>query len=385
MFARLPGWEKYAILKHKFQRFDGRHEKEAGQAVNEHIAVAMSGGVDSSAAAWLLKEQGHRLTGVTLTLQGEREESEDVRDAREVAKLLDFPHRVLDLSQVFCAQVMDRFVASYEAGETPNPCVDCNRRIKFGALLEHVRDMGCDALATGHYARTEYDAGSGRWLLKKALHPEKDQSYVLCTLTQAQLAASRFPLGGLSKPEIRAIAQEHGLVNARKKDSQDICFVPDGDYAAFIRRHSGRDYPPGDFLDMEGRVLGRHEGIIGYTIGQRRGLGVSSNQGRLYVQQVRPEDNTVILGDNASLFSTALTARDLNLIAVERLSRPTRMWAKVRYRQQEQPCVVEQTDENTILVTFDQPQRAVTPGQAVVLYDGDTVVGGATIQHRKDG
>lgn len=360
----------------------------------EQLAVAMSGGVDSSVAAWLLRERGDGLIGVTLKLfdsaeAGVNGESgccslDDVEDARAVALLLGIPHYVFNFSECFRAQVMDRFVRGYENGATPNPCIDCNRYLKFEALLRRARELQCQAVATGHYARVAYDAGSGRWLLKKAVHPEKDQSYVLYSLTQDQLAHSRFPLGALSKRSIREIALEHGFVNARKKESQDICFVPDGDYAGFIRRHTGRDYPPGPFVDTKGKVLGQHRGIIGYTVGQRRGLGVSSNQGRLYVKQVRTADNAVVLCHNEDLFGTTLTAGDLNLIAVERLDRPVRLHAKIRYRQQEQPCAVEQTGETTLRVTFDQPQRAITPGQAVVLYDGDTVVGGAVITGREE-
>ncbi len=360
----------------------------------ERIAVAMSGGVDSSAAAWLLKEQEHDLVGVTLKLfdngdAGIVGESsccslDDVEDARAVARQLGFPHYVFNFSQCFRTQVMDRFVAAYEAGRTPNPCIDCNRYIKFEALLQRAKELRRQTVATGHYARLELDAGSGRWLLKKAVHPEKDQSYVLYSLTQEQLSCSRFPLGGLSKGEIREIAREQGLINARKRESQDICFVPDGDYAAFIRRHTGKEYPAGPFLDQEGKVLGTHQGIIHYTVGQRRGLGVSSSQGRLYVKQVRPADNTVVLSDNQALYSRTLEAQNLNLIAVARLDAPVRLRAKVRYRQQEQPCVAEQTGEDTLRVSFDQPQRAITPGQAVVLYDGDVVVGGATIIEGKE-
>ena len=355
----------------------------------QRIAVAMSGGVDSSAAAWLLKQQGYELLGVTLTLfdspcSGQPGNQQDVEDAQAVAAQLGVPHHVFHMAQCFRSQVMDRFVAAYEAGATPNPCVVCNRYIKFGALLDQARGLGAQAVATGHYAQIEFEQGSGRWLLKKAAHPEKDQSYVLYSLTQDQLSASRFPLGGLSKPEIREIAEQNGLVNARKRESQDICFIPDGDYASFIRRHTGKMYPFGPFVDQEGKVLGTHEGIIAYTVGQRRGLGVSSNQGRLYVKEVRPADNTVVLSDNQALFCRTLTANDLNLIALPRLDAPIRLKAKVRYRQQEQPCTVEQTGEDTIRVTFDQPQRAITPGQAVVLYDGDVVVGGATILQGKD-
>ena len=344
------------------------------------VAVAMSGGVDSSAAAWLLKEQGLDLVGITMKLFCPEEPSSDPEDARAVADQLGFPHHVVDLSIPFSEQVMDSFVHSYERGETPNPCIECNRRLKFGALLDRARALGCEKVATGHYVRVDWDEGSGRWLLKKAAHPEKDQSYVLYALTQGQLAASLFPLGGLSKEEIRAIAAQNGLASARKKESQDICFVPDGDYAAFIRRRTGRDYPPGSFLDEAGKLLGTHEGIVHYTVGQRRGLGVSSNRGRLYVKEVRPEDNAVVLSDNASLFSAVLTGRQVNFIPFDRLDAPMRLRAKIRYRMAEQPCTVEQTGPDSVRVTFDQPQRAITPGQAVVFYDGDMVVGGATIQ-----
>ena len=341
------------------------------------VAVAMSGGVDSSVAALLLKQEGHELLGLTMELFDQSGTEAD--DARSVADRLGFPHRVCDLSQTFRTCVMDPFAADYEAGQTPNPCIQCNRCLKFGALLEQARAFGCEKLATGHYVRLDVDPGSGRWLLKKALHPEKDQSYVLYTLTQDQLAAARFPLGGLSKEEIRSIAAEAGLVNAKKRDSQDICFIPDGDYSAFLRRHTGHSYPPGPFLDEQGSHLGTHTGIVDYTVGQRRGLGVSSSQGRLYVKEVRPADNAVVLSDNASLFARTLTAVRLNFIPFDRLDAPLRLRAKIRYRMAEQPCTVEQTGPDTLRVTFDQPQRAITPGQAVVFYDGDCVVGGATI------
>lgn len=358
------------------------------------IAVAMSGGVDSSVAAWLLRQGGWETAGVTLRLfqpedlapgRGEACHAlQDAEDARAVAAQLGIPHYTLDLSDRFAQCVMDPFAAEYEAGRTPNPCVVCNRTIKFGALLEEADKLGYPLLATGHYAQVERDEGSGRFLLKQALHPEKDQSYVLWSLTQAQLARVRLPLGRLSKDEIRSIAQAQGLVSARKRDSQDICFVPDGDYAAFLQHHTGREYPSGPFLDTSGNVLGTHQGIIHYTVGQRRGLGVSSSQGRLYVQQVRPEDNAVVLGDNASLFRRTLTARELNLIPMERLEAPLKVWAKVRYRMAPQPAVLEQTGPDTALVTFEQPQRAITPGQSVVFYDGDLVVGGAVIQGTLD-
>ena len=344
------------------------------------LAIAMSGGVDSSAAACLLLEQGYDLVGVTMNLfpRGEGPLS-DGEDARAVARHLGFPHHILDLSPCFGAQVMDPFVTAYEHGLTPNPCVTCNRHIKFGALLDKARELGCEKIATGHYARVEYDASSGHYLLKKALHPEKDQSYVLSTLTQEQLSHVVLPLGTLSKEEIRDIAQKAGLAVAWKGDSQDICFIPDGDYGAFIRRRTGKDYLPGPFLDREGTVIGQHRGIIHYTVGQRRGLGVSSSQGRLYVKELRAEDNAVVLSDNESLFASTLSAGELNLISCDHLEGPVRLRAKIRYKMAEQPCVVEQTGPSSIRLTFDQPQRAITPGQTVVLYDGDTVVGGAAI------
>lgn len=350
------------------------------------IAAAMSGGVDSSAAAWLLKQQGHDVAGVTLKMfeRVEPGEAQDIQDARSVAQRLGIPYHVFDVTPCFQAQVMDRFAAAYEAGETPNPCVDCNRHVKFGTLLELVRGLDREAVATGHYARVEYDQGAGRWLLKRAGRRAKDQSYVLWSLTQDQLAHSRFPLGELSKEEIRAIAQEQGFGNARKKDSQDICFIPDGGYGAFLRRYTGKSYPAGDFLDENGGCLGRHGGIVDYTIGQRRGLGVSSSCGRLYVKEVRPADNTVVLSGNESLFRRSFLAASPNWIALEKLSGPLRLKAKVRYRMEEQPCTVEPVGEDLIRVCYDEPQRAITPGQSVVFYEDELVVGGAVIRRTEE-
>ena len=341
------------------------------------VAVAMSGGVDSSTAAFLLKQEGHDLVGITMKLFDTS--SVESEDAASVAQQLGFAHHTVDLSQTFRCQVMDQFVHCYERGETPNPCINCNYHLKFGALLDQALALEQEKIATGHYVRLDYDSGAQRWLLKKALHPEKDQSYVLYSLTQHQLSHSLFPLGSLSKEEIREIALTHNLVSARKKDSQDICFIPDGDYAAFIRRYTGRSYPQGSFLDEDGNLLGTHTGIVDYTIGQRRGLGVSSTHGRLYVKEVRPEENAVILSSNESLFTRTFTAAKVNWIPFDRLDSPLHLLAKVRYRMVEQPCVAEPLGEDRIRVTFEQPQRAITPGQAVVFYDGDCVVGGATI------
>ncbi len=357
--------------------------------MGERAAVAMSGGVDSSAAALLLLRQGYELTGITMKLFsgediGTEMESaccslDDALDAKEVARKLGFPHYVFNFSSEFRCHVMDPFVRSYEAGRTPNPCIECNRSLKFGALLRRARELGMDRVATGHYVRLERDAATGRHLLRKARHLEKDQSYVLYCLTQEQLSASLFPLGDLSKEEVRELAEQAGLVNARKRESQDICFVPDGDYPAFLRRYTGKEYPAGPFVDEEGKVLGTHRGIPCYTVGQRRGLNVSSSTGRLYVKEIRPEDNTVVLSHGSSLFSDTLTADHVSFIPFDRIPSPLRLRAKVRYRMAEQPCTVEQTGEDTIRVQFDSPQRAITPGQAVVLYDGDLVVGGGTI------
>lgn len=357
--------------------------------MTEKTAVAMSGGVDSSAAALLLRQAGHDLVGVTLklvdnNLAGLEGEStccslDDVEDARAAARRLGIPHYVFNFTDCFQEAIVDPFVLSYETGLTPNPCVACNRAIKFGALLCRADELGWGKIATGHYARLDFDAGTGRWLLKKAVHPEKDQSYVLAMLTQQQLSRALFPLGELSKEAVRAIVKQAGLPGAQKRESQDICFIPDGDYGAFLRRHTGKDYPAGPFLYEDGTLLGWHKGIVDYTVGQRRGLGVSSGLGRLYVKSIIPEQNTVVLSVNEGLFARTLTADHLNLIPCARLDGPVRLRAKIRYRMAEQPCTVEQTGEDVIRLTFDQPQRAITPGQTVVLYDGDLVVGGATI------
>ncbi len=350
--------------------------------------IAMSGGVDSSVAALLMQRAGCECLGVTMKLyEGETGDktcctADDAADAHAVAARLGMPFYVFNMCADFDREVIGRFVAAYEAGDTPNPCIQCNRHMKFDKLLEKAWTLGCEYLATGHYARVE-QGPEGRWLLKKAADPHKDQSYVLYMLGQEQLAHVRFPLGGMTKEAVRALAEENGFVNARKRDSQDICFVPDGDYAAFIRRYTGRDYPAGDFVDEEGRVLGRHQGQIAYTIGQRRGLGVSGGR-RLYVCGKDKDANTVLLGDNEKLFTRRLIARDINLIPRDKLDGPIRCKARIRYKHAEQPATVSQTGPDELEVVFDEPQRAITSGQAVVLYDGDLVLGGGRIAKTED-
>ena len=349
----------------------------------------MSGGVDSSVAAFLTKEEGFDCTGATMKLfsnedigvEGESRccSLDDVEDARSVANRLGIPFFVFNFSDNFRREVIARFIAAYKSGATPNPCIDCNRFLKFDKFFSRAKELDIGHIVTGHYASVYYDAASRRWGLKKGTDESKDQSYVLYSLTQEQLAHTLLPLGGMSKTEVREIARDNGFINAKKRESQDICFVPDGDYAAFIERYTGEPNRPGNFVDGEGRVLGRHRGFVRYTIGQRRGLGLSLRE-PLYVCAKRAADNTVILGRGEELFSKSLTASGINLIACERISSPLRLRAKVRYKQREQWATVEQTAEDRLRVDFDEPQRAVTPGQAVVLYDGSCVVGGGTIE-----
>jgi tRNA-specific 2-thiouridylase len=349
----------------------------------------MSGGVDSSVAAFLLKEQGFDCAGAMMWLfenedaGDSREKSccslRDAGDAREATRKIGIPFFVYNFTEDFRACVMRRFIEAYRGGATPNPCIDCNRFIKFEKFLDRARLLEFDRVATGHYARIEKDEKSGRFLLKKGIDAAKDQSYVLYAMTQDQLAHTVFPLGDLTKPQARALAQARGLGNADKKESQDICFVPDGDYAGFIERSEGRPWGEGPMLDTRGRVLGRHKGAVRFTIGQRRGIGVSTSGPPLYVCATDTRTNTVVLGTEENLYAKSLEARDINLIAYEHLDRPLRVRAKLRYRMREQPATAEQTDEDRLRVVFDEPQRAITRGQAVVLYDGDIVVGGGTI------
>ncbi|HOA34520.1 MAG TPA: tRNA 2-thiouridine(34) synthase MnmA [Clostridiales bacterium] len=350
--------------------------------------IAMSGGVDSSVAALLMKNKGYECIGVTLKLFNDDDINrcnertccsfDDVQDAKQVAYALGIPHYVFNFSDEFKDTVIKRFVDSYLKGATPNPCIDCNRFIKFQKLIHRTIEIGFDVMATGHYARIEYDSGSKRYLLKKAFDKTKEQSYVLYAMTQEQLARTEFPLGELTKDEVRRIAEENGFVNAKKRDSQDICFVPDSDYAAFIEGYTGIKSPKGYFVDENGNILGEHNGIIRYTIGQRKGLGLSLKK-PMYVCDKDPVTNTVKLCENSGLFEKELTASDINLIACDSIQGRVRLTAKIRYKHPEQPCFVEQIGEDKLHVVFDEPQRAITKGQALVLYDGDTVVGGGTV------
>ena len=350
--------------------------------------IAMSGGVDSAVAALLVKNMNIECIGATMKLLGgggiELDEEhaccskEDIEDAKKVAERLGMEHYLYDFSEHFAKKVVDRFVHAYETGATPNPCIECNRYLKFERLFEEAENLGCDSIATGHYARVEYNEKSGRWCLKKAKDLSKDQSYVLYSLSQNQLSKVIFPLGDMIKAEAREIAEENGFINAHKKESQDICFVKNEDYTDFIERYTGKSYPIGNFVDTDGNILGTHKGIIHYTVGQRKGLGLAL-PAPLYVCRLDTEKNEVVLCPHEGLFTKELTANNINLISVPDLYTPMRIKAKVRYRHIEQEATAVQIDENTIRVTFAESQRAITNGQAVVLYDGDIVVGGGTI------
>lgn len=357
-------------------------EKTAGSAL-----IAMSGGVDSSVAAYIMKSEGYYCEGVTMRLyredgkssaaSGTGDGSSGTDDAEKVAERLGIPYSVLDLEAEFRRNIIEKFIKVYEAGGTPNPCVDCNRYMKFGLLFKAADEKGLNFVVTGHYARIEYDSARGLYLLKKAADPEKDQSYVLYTLKQEQLARIRFPLGEISKEETRRIAAEQGFVNADRRESQDICFIPDGDYVGFMERYTGISYPEGDFIDREGNVVGRHKGSVRYTVGQRKGIGISFNE-PMYVTARDAAHNTVTLGRESELFKKGLLAEDVNWI-VPPDKDAIEVTARTRYRQTEKRGIAYPLDGGRLKLVFEEPQRAVTAGQAVVLYDGDVVLGGGTI------
>ena len=346
--------------------------------------IAMSGGVDSSVAAFFMKERGFECIGATMKLYDNedigvsREKTccslDDIEDARSVAARLGMPYYVFNFKDEFEQKVIDKFIKTYELGGTPNPCIDCNRYLKFEKLMQRMTELNFDYVVTGHYA--DIEEKDGRFYLKKGKDLSKDQSYVLYSLTQEQLKHTLFPLGRYSKSEIRKIAEKNGFINARKRDSQDICFVPDGDYAKFIEGHNGKSYPKGNFVDKSGNVLGEHNGLIRYTIGQRKGLGIAAGH-PVYVCSKDLENNTVILGSNDDLMTKSLVADDFNWIAPQP---EVKIYcaAKTRYNMKEQPCTAW-IENGKVIVEFDNPVRAVTKGQAVVLYDGDYVLGGGTI------
>ncbi|MDR0916655.1 MAG: tRNA 2-thiouridine(34) synthase MnmA [Oscillospiraceae bacterium] len=351
------------------------------------VLSAMSGGVDSSVAALLLSQAGHEVVGVMMKLFENEDIGEDITnaccsladrgDAERAATVIDIPFYVYNYAEAFRRHVMDNFADEYAHGRTPNPCIECNRFLKFGALLERADKLRCSHVATGHYARIE--RVGERYLLYRGRDATKDQSYALYFLTQAQLARIVFPLGNYTKSEVRDIASANGLENAAKPDSQDICFVPRGDFGDFLDEYTGAAAVHGDYIDTHGNVLGQHRGSRNYTIGQRRGLGISSDT-RLYVTAIDAQRNTVTLGTDADLYATRFTVNRVNLIAVDSLDGDTRCDVKIRYASPAKPATVRQTDNDTLEITFDSPQRAITPGQAAVLYDGDCVIGGGTIQ-----
>ena len=352
------------------------------------VVVGMSGGVDSSVAAYLLKKAGYDVIGVTMQIwQDEAETVQEenggccglsaVDDARRVAQVLDIPYYVMNFKKEFRENVMDYFTNEYLCGRTPNPCIACNRYVKWEALLQRSLSIGADYIATGHYARIEQLA-NGRYAIANSVTAAKDQTYALYNLTQEQLARTLMPVGEYSKDRIREMADEIGLLVAHKPDSQDICFVPDGDYASFIENTTDQVLPTGNFVTPEGKVLGKHKGIIHYTVGQRKGLGLALGY-PAFVLEIRPETNEVVIGTYEESLTYTVRANELNFMSVEQITEPVRIFAKIRYNHKGAWSTVERTGEDEIVCTFDEPIRAATPGQAVVLYDGEYVLGGGTI------
>lgn len=352
------------------------------------MVVGMSGGVDSSVAAWLLKEQGYDVTGVTMQIwQEEPREVQEAEggccgidaaaDARRVAEQIGIPHYVMNFRQEFKDSVTDYFIREYLEGRTPNPCIACNRYVKWEALLKRSLAIGADYIATGHYARVE-QLQNGRYAIRMAASDKKDQTYALYNLTQEQLRRTRMPLGSYRKDEVRAMAEKMGLLVAKKPDSQDICFVPDGDYASYIKKHAPGKVRPGNFVLADGTVVGQHKGIIHYTVGQRKGLGIAMGY-PVFVLKIRPETNEVVIGKEQEVKAYHVKARNLSFMSEPDLKERKRVWAKIRYNHKGAWCMAEKTKEDELVCTFEEPVRGVTPGQAVVLYDDGYVLGGGVI------
>lgn len=365
-------------------------KKDQDAAMNNakpKVVVGMSGGVDSSVAAYLLKEQGYEVIGLTMQIwQTDAEADKDggccglsaVDDARRVCQKLEIPHYVMNFREDFKRDVIDYFLDEYQKGKTPNPCIACNRYVKWESMLAKSLQIGADYIATGHYAKVIHDENTGRYMLKQSKTLAKDQTYALYNLTQYQLQHTLMPLGEYTKDEIRKIAADIGLAVASKPDSQEICFIPDDNYPKYIEEQTGKKAKPGKFITKDGKVLGQHKGIIHYTIGQRKGLGIAYGK-PLFVAKINPEDNTVVLGDNADIFSNTLYANKINLMPFDKIEGKLECSAKIRYSHRPEKCTVEMIGDDQIKCVFEEPQRAITPGQAIVLYDGEVVIGGGTI------